>query len=99
MSTTFHVDAAGYWIEKDPHAVLDYAMDWTDWLATDTITGTPLWTVPAGLTKDSQSNTTSVATVWLSGGVLGMVYPVTCRITTAAGRTDERSFRIKIIER
>jgi hypothetical protein len=39
MSTTFHVDALGYWIEKDPQAVLDYAMDWADWLDTDTITG------------------------------------------------------------
>jgi hypothetical protein len=99
MSTTFHIDAAGYWIEKDPQAVLDYAMDWSDWLATDTITGTPVWTVPTGLTKDSQSNTTTVATAWLSGGVLGTTYTVSCKITTTAGRTDERSFRLKIVER
>jgi len=99
MSTTFHVDALGYWIEKDPQAVLDYAMDWADWLDTDTITGTPVWTIDSGVTKASQSNTTTTATAWLSGGVLGQTYTVTCRITTAGGRTDERSFRLKIVDR
>lgn len=100
MSTTFKIDTDGlYYIEKDPSAVLDYALDWSDWLVADTITGTPTWTVPTGLTKDSQSNTTTTATAWLSGGVAGMSYTVACKIVTAGGRTDERSFRIKCVNR
>ena len=99
MSTTFHVDSLGYWIEKDPDAVLDYIVDWSDWLDTDTITGAPVWTVPTGLTKASQSNTTTTATAWISGGAQGMTYTLGCRITTTGGRTDERSFRLKIVER
>ena len=100
MSTTFQIDADGvYYIPKDPDAVLDYTLDWATWLDTDTLTGTPTWTVQSGLTKDSQSNTSTAATAWLSGGVAGMNYMVSCRITTAAGRTDERSIRIKCVER
>ena len=50
---------------KDPSAVLDYVINWSTWLGSDTITGTPTWTVPTGITKDSQSNSTTAATIWL----------------------------------
>lgn len=86
---------------KDPEALLDYPIDWgTDgWLGADTITGTPVWTVPSGLTLAAQSNTTTIATVWLSGGAAGVEYIVECKITTAGGRIDERSIRIIVRER
>lgn len=86
---------------KDPAAVLDYTLDWDaeDWLGADTITGTPVWTVPSGLTKDSQSNTTTTATAWLSGGTADQDYDVACKITTTAGRTDERTIRIQVRNR
>jgi hypothetical protein len=86
---------------KDPGAVLDYSFDWTvdGWIGADTITGTPVWTVPAGITKDSQSNTTTVATVVISGGTAGANYDVSCKITTAGGRTDERTFRLQVRDR
>lgn len=85
---------------KDPNAVLDYGFDWgTDgWLGADTI-ATSTWTVPSGLTSEASSNTTTTATVWLSGGTAGQVYEVTNRIVTAAGRTDERSFTIRVENR
>lgn len=85
-------------IPKDPDALLDYAIDWTQWLDGDTIL-TSDWTVAVGLTKESQFNTTTVATVWLSGGVAGTSYTVTNRITTAGGRTDDRSITIRVKER
>lgn len=97
---------------KDPDAVLDYVFDWapqtngregadSDWLAADsgeTITSYVM-TVETGLIKDSDSLTdddTSV-TVWLSGGAEGQDYSVACKITTSAGRTDERTaiFRVR----
>lgn len=101
MATSFKYDAASdyYWIYKDPEAVLDFTVDWATWLGVDTISGTPTWTVPTGLTKDSQTNTTTTATAWLSGGSVGQDYVVECKIATAAGRTDERSFVVKVRER
>lgn len=83
---------------KDPNATLDYSIDWSKWLADDTILSSA-WTVPAGLTQVSASNTTTIATVWLSGGTASQSYTVTNRITTAGGRTDERSIIIRIEER
>ncbi len=83
---------------KDPSAVLDYMIDWSRWLKGDTIQ-TSQWTVPAGLALVSQTNTTTTTTVWLSGGTAGQTYTVTNRITTASGRTDERSIIIKVEDR
>lgn len=87
--------------KKDPSATLDYIVDWDadDWLGTDTITGTPVWTVPSGIVKDSQSNTTTTATAWISGGSHGSDYDVACKITTAGGRTDERTIRLQVRNR
>lgn len=110
MTSAFKVDGIGPWIEKDPNAVLDYHVCWQDWLAGDTI-ASAAWTVPVGLTKDSQSINSgavtidgtshpanSVATVWLSGGTAGQEYSVVCRVTTAAGRINDRTFRVRMVE-
>jgi hypothetical protein len=64
---------------RDPNAVLDYAVDWSRWLAGDEI-ATSDWTVPAPLTKVTDTKTTTKTTVWLSGGVAGESYTVTNRI-------------------
>jgi hypothetical protein len=83
---------------KDPNAVLDYSIDWTRWLVGDQI-ATSEWIIPSGLTKMADSKTATSATVWLSGGAVGQPYTVTNRITTAAGRTEDRSFTIRVEER
>lgn len=87
---------------KDPNAVLDYQWDWSDWLAAgETITAATV-TVPAGITKDSQLNTSTAVTAWLSGGTVtgsGTEYAINCRITTSAGRTDDRTMTIVCRER
>lgn len=79
---------------KDPNAVLDYVVDWTTWLGTDTIV-TSTWTVPAGITKDSDSKTNTAATIWLSGGTENTDYACVNRITTAGGRTEDQTITIK----
>lgn len=83
---------------KDPNAVLDYSIDWTRWLAGDQIAASE-WIIPSGLTKMADSKTTTSATVWLSGGIAGKSYTVTNRTTTAAGRTEDHSFTIRVEER
>ncbi len=84
---------------KDPSAVLDYVFDWTEWLATgETITDHTI-TADTGITADSSTEDAGKVTVWLSGGTAGINYKVACLITTSAGRTDERTIWIKVVER
>ena len=79
---------------KDPDAVLDYKMDWSDWLGEDTISASS-WAVDnANITIDSDTHTTTDTTVWLSGGEAKKSYRVTNSIETAAGRKNDRSFTI-----
>ena len=83
---------------KSGAEVLDYAINWETWLDGDTISSS-VWDVDTGLTEDSESETSSVATVWLSGGTDNEIYQVTNQIVTAGGRTAERSFRLTIEDR
>jgi len=83
---------------KDPDSILDYVVDWSEWLGSDTVSSST-FTVGTGLTKDSESNTTTTATVWVSGGTANSSYTVTNRIVTAGGRTADRSFVVKVVER
>jgi len=83
---------------KDPDAVLDYSVDWSDWLDGDAITASQ-WIVPAGLTLDSSTNSTTATTAWLSGGAVRFRYTVTNRITTASGRVDDRSIVVQVVGR
>lgn len=82
------------WPAKDPDEVLDYFVDWAARLAGDTI-DTVVWIVPSGLTKNSESRDGARTTIWLAGGQPASVYQVTCRITTAGGRTMEETIVIR----
>jgi len=84
---------------KDPSAVLDYTINWASWLPSGDTISTSAWTVPSGLTSASASNTTTTATVWLSGGTAGQVYRVTNKVVTAGSRTDERTIMIRVVNR
>jgi hypothetical protein len=84
---------------KDDNAVLDYQFDWSLWLgAGETITASQIF-VDSGLTLDSSSNTSSIVTIWLSGGVAGKSYKVKNRVTTSASRTEERTITVRVAER
>lgn len=83
---------------KDPDAVLDYTINWATWLGNDTIS-TSAWTPDSGITVDSDTNTTTTATVWLSGGTVGTSYAVTNHIVTAAGREDDRTITVRVREK
>jgi hypothetical protein len=88
---------------KDPNAVLDFAFDWNDstspWLATNETISSHTVTVETGITKDSDSEAAGKVTVWLSGGTAGTTYNVACRIVTSASRTDERTIKIRVLQR
>ena len=86
--------------KKDPNATLDYLFDWSAWLTdiSDTITSVD-WVLSDGLTEVSSSNTTTGATIFVSGGTLDEIETVTCRITTAGGRIDDRTVNLKMVSR
>lgn len=96
---TFVVLAGKPTIIKDPNAVLDYTVDFTDWLtvAQDTIASHTVATV--GCTKQSSTNDTTKVVVWIAGGTTGTPASATVHITTAAGRIDDRTIYFKIKER
>lgn len=82
-------------IYKHPGASLDYLIDWTPWLGTDTIV-TSAWDVPAGLTNAGESHTATDATLWIAEGVDGVTYKVVNSITTSIGREEKKALIIKI---
>jgi hypothetical protein len=80
---------------KDPQAVLDYKIDWTEWMpANDKIVASTFTSSDVELTVDDSLFTDFTATVWLSGGVAGERYTVTNHIVTEDGREDDRSLTI-----
>lgn len=83
---------------KDPDEVKDYSIDWSARLAGDTINSVT-WTVPTGLTKDSQSLSGAIATAWFSGGTAGTTYQIGCRVVTAGGRTYDVTVRLRVRSR
>lgn len=103
--TGFKQDRAGKIIDKDPYAVLDYTLDFVDWMPTgDTITSATV-TVQAiagdasPLAVDSTGVTDYTVTANISAGTAGNIYNVEYRIVTTNGLQDSRNFRIKVIER
>lgn len=81
---------------KIPSDVLDYNIDWTNWLqGGDTITSVS-WSVPPGLNTQSASSTTTSVTIWLTGGAVNRTYTIPVQITTAGGRKKEAAFQIQV---
>ena len=103
--TGYKSDRVGQFIEKDPFAVLDYAMDFTNAMASGdtinsiTVTAETIAGDSAALTIDSTSKTDFVAKAFISGGTAGNIYNVEFRIITTNSLKDSRNFRIKVVER
>jgi len=100
MADAFTTIAGKPQIVKDPNAVLDSAVDLeagllptADTISSATVTG-------SGVTIDSSGVVGGTAvTMWVSGGAAGSTGSATVRITTAAGRIDDRTIYFKIKER
>lgn len=94
---------------KDPDEVKDYFFRWADLLDGDTILSSD-WVIvdplvptleidDTDLQDDDVSETTNTkSVVWLSGGDLGVTYLLRNRITTAGGRTYDRTMKLKMKE-
>lgn len=78
---------------KDPDDIDSFGFDWSDRLAAGETISSSSWILPAGLTEDSSSNTTTQTSVKISGGTSGTLYTVTNRIVTSTPHTLDRSFK------
>lgn len=78
---------------KDPSAVLDYYLDWTPWLAGDTIV-TSAWVTTGTVTLRDAAVVGSVTLIWVEGGLAGELVDLTNHIVTTGGREDERTLRL-----
>lgn len=83
---------------KDPDAVLPYYIDWSDWLEDGDTIASSSWSV-TGITQDSESETTTVTKIVLSGGTVGVAASATNEIVTANGYTAQRTLTFTIVER
>lgn len=98
-------------IRKDADAILDYTFPWSDWLDGDAIDSAEI-TIAGSETMDLASNLDHASipaagyvisggsvVVWLKGGEVRDRAAVSCLITTTAGRTDERTFYVRVVQK
>ena len=85
-------------LEHDPNDVKDYTLDWSRRLATDETITTSTWTAAAGITKNSDSDTATTTTVWLSGGTAGEHYRITNHVVTSQGREYDWTITVQVVE-
>lgn len=83
--------------QKDPDEDEIFEIDWEDYLSGSTISSV-IWTVPSGIISYYKSNTNIKTFIGLKGGIIGIIYRVSCRITTSdtPPRQPERSIDIKV---
>lgn len=89
---------------KDPQAVLDYRVDWgADYLAAGELLAASAWSVApdeaGGVSITGSDFDATSSTVNAAGGIAGRLYALVNRITTSAGRIDERSILLRVEDR
>lgn len=99
------------WPVKDPDETLDYSIDWSRFLGTDTISSvvwyvndadgvktqlTPSGPLVNGIQLISNTNTNTITTAYIGSGTENVQYLFYCKITTSGGLTVERSVRLRV---
>lgn len=85
--------------KKSPGDVLDYDIDYEQWLVEgDVIVTASATTDAADLVVGDVEVIPPLVKVWLSGGIAGNSYTVTVTATTAEGRVKEVTFTLRVTE-
>jgi hypothetical protein len=102
------------WQDKDPDDQVDYSIDWTNILETHTISSVAWKIYDAttssfitfaqgdivnGLQHVSNTNTDTVATLYLGLGTNFQEYNIICRMTTSNSTVFEQEARIRVVEK
>lgn len=94
-------DVTAKWVSpKDDGDITNWTQDFSAEMTTlgDTI-ATASWSLPAGITNVAESNTTTTASVKISGGVIGVKYDCVVTITTTtSAETFERTVELAVKE-
>ena len=83
-------------ILKDPDAEIGISVDWTQYIGSDTVVGSPTWSLANGLTAASTTFSSNISTVRVSGGQEGCDYLATCRATLASGVIEEATILVRV---
>jgi hypothetical protein len=102
------------WPNKDPDEQLDYSVDWSRFLGTGVSISSVAWyindadgvktSISSGETVNniqnvSNTNTSTVATINIGGGINNTEYKFYCRMTDSTGSQAERVIKLRIKER
>lgn len=84
--------------QKRPADVLDFDVDYEDWLTDDDeITTVTTHVTPSGqLAVQSVQVDNPVVKVWLTGGVIGSTYDIEVTASTSAGRVKVECFKVRV---
>lgn len=77
-------------ISKDAQSILDFSIDLSNLLQTGESIATSSWSVPSGITQVTATNSSEIATIWLSGGTLNNIYELVNTVVTNS--TPTRTF-------
>ena len=88
------------YIWKGPDDKTPIPLDWSDFLG-DAEISTVTWEADSGITLSDESNTSTTATNYVSGGTLGNDYNLRCTVTTneSVARIESRSIEIRVVRK
>lgn len=83
---------------KQPADVVDFDVDFSEWMASNDVISMAVSTTDTGLTLGATVINPANSTVkqWVSGGSDGSTYKVSMTITTTGGRTKQAEFKVKV---
>ena len=98
MSGELFKDESGFWAQQDKDSLLDYSLNWSDWLAVGDSIVSSVWSAAAGITVSSATISGALTTTYVQGGEPGVWYVITNTVTSAQGRVDQRAIRLFIVD-
>lgn len=87
-------------VTKQPADILDYDIDFSDWIADDDLITNGTVTIdPTGaLISNTVQIHSPTVKVWLAGGTNNSTYKVTLLASTRQGRVKEVEFKVRVRE-
>jgi len=86
------------WPREAAQTIADGSVVWTTRAPSASIpdVSTAVWTVPSGITKDSQLEDGPITYITLSGGTDGEDYDILCRMTPSSGNVAEQTITVPV---
>lgn len=84
-------------VEKEPGETADLTVNWgSKFLGSSRTIASSAWTTPSGITEGTKGNTTTTATVRLSGGTNGSDYIMLNTVTLSNGEIRTHRVRVEV---